>query len=248
MIEKVAKSGSKSPAPTTARSRRIAPFGPPPLIQGEDRGAYNKLLARVSAAVKPVDILEEFWVHDVVDLEWEVLRLRRLKAALMTNSASKALRTVLDRLLDEETDDTDDDEMGYPDDEMGDPSEETGDPGEETGDPDEETDGTEWDPSRLAKEWVRKSPDAIKEVDRILASNDLTMDAVRAEMLSENIDHVERIDRMIAMAEARRNAALREVDRHRATFGQELRSTVREIEDGEFKVIEARPAKGRGPA
>lgn len=233
MVERVAKSAPKSPAPATARTRRVAPFGPPPLIQGEDGGAYDKLLARVSAAVKPVDILEEIWVHDVVDLEWEVLRLRRLKVALMTASASKALRTVLDRLLDEETDDTD---------------EETSDIDDETGDPDEETDDTEWDTSRLAKEWVRRNPDAIKEVDRILASTDLTMDAVRAEMLSANIEHVERIDRMIAMVEARRNAALREVDRHRATLGQELRSTVREIEDGKFKVIEARPAKGRGPA
>jgi hypothetical protein len=145
--------------------------------------------------VKPVDILEEIWVHDVVDLEWEVLRLRRLKAALMTASASKALRTVLDRLLDEETDDTDD---------------ETGDIDDETCGPDEETEDTEWDTSRLAKEWVRRNPDAIKEVHRILASTDLTMDAVRAEMLSENIEHVERIDRMIAMVESRRNAALRE--------------------------------------
>jgi hypothetical protein len=144
-----------------------------------------------------------------------------------------ALRTVLDRLRDEETSDIDD---------------ETGDPDEKTGDPDEETDDTEWDTSCLVNEWVRRNPDAIKEVDRILASTDLTMDAVRAEMLSENIEHVERIDRMIAMVESRRNAALREVDRHRATLGQELRSTVREIEDGKFKVIEATPAKGMGPA
>ena len=71
MVERVAKSAPKSPAPATARTRRVAPFGPPPLIQGEDRGAYDKLLARVSAAVKPVDILEEIWVHDIVDLEWE---------------------------------------------------------------------------------------------------------------------------------------------------------------------------------
>jgi hypothetical protein len=133
MSERVAKSAAISPAPGTARTRRVAPFGPPPLIQGEDRGAYDKLLARVSAAVKPVDILEEIWVHDVVDLEWEVLRLRRLKVALMTASASKALRTVLDQLLDEETDDTDD---------------ETGDIDDETCGPDEETEDTEWDTSR----------------------------------------------------------------------------------------------------
>jgi hypothetical protein len=226
MIERVrlAKSPPKSHASAPASARRLAPFGPPPLIEGEDRAAYDEFLARVSAAVKPVDILEEIWVRDIVDLEWEVLRLRRLKAALMTASAYTALWTVLNRLLDEETGDTD---------------EETDDTDEETGD---------IDTSQLAREWVRRNPDAIKEVDRILASADLTMDAVGAEMLSDNIDNVERIERMIAMAEARRNAVLREIDCHRATLGQELRRTVRQVEAREFKVIEAKSAKGKGPA
>ena len=43
-------------------------FGPAPLLDGEDPAAYDELLARVSGAVKPSDILEEIWVRDVVDL------------------------------------------------------------------------------------------------------------------------------------------------------------------------------------
>ena len=35
------------------------------------------------AAIKPKDVLEEMWVRDVVDLTWETLRMRRLKAALL---------------------------------------------------------------------------------------------------------------------------------------------------------------------
>jgi hypothetical protein len=58
-------------------------FGPAPLLDGEDSAAYDELLARVSGAVKPSDILEEIWVRDVVDLVWEALRLRRLKANLI---------------------------------------------------------------------------------------------------------------------------------------------------------------------
>ena len=56
---------------------------PPALLEGEDEAAYEKLLAQVTAAVEPKDIIEEFWVRDVVDLAWEALRLRRLKADLL---------------------------------------------------------------------------------------------------------------------------------------------------------------------
>jgi hypothetical protein len=58
------------------------------------------------------------------------------------------------------------------------------------------------DMDALAKGWIRRDPEAIKVVNRILASADLTMDAVMAQMLSNNIDHVERIERMSALAEA----------------------------------------------
>jgi hypothetical protein len=60
---------------------RLAWLGPPPLFEGEDAGAYDELLARISGAVKPTDIFEENWVGDIVDLVWEAVRLRRLKAS-----------------------------------------------------------------------------------------------------------------------------------------------------------------------
>jgi hypothetical protein len=57
---------------TIVKSPPVAPFGPPPLIEGEDSAAYDELLARVSTAVKPADILEDIWVRDFVDLDSEV--------------------------------------------------------------------------------------------------------------------------------------------------------------------------------
>jgi hypothetical protein len=75
---------TKSPTnPTSAADRsaaRLALFGPPPLIEGEDPAAYDELLVRISADVKPADILEDIWVRDVVDFTWEILSLRRLRA------------------------------------------------------------------------------------------------------------------------------------------------------------------------
>jgi hypothetical protein len=47
---------------------------------------------------------------------------------------------------------------------------------------------------------------------------------------------------------SRRNASLREIDRRRAVLGQTLRRSVQEIENGEFKVIDTTPAKGKDAA
>ena len=42
---------------------------------------------------------------------------------------------------------------------------------------------------------------------------------------------------MVAGAEARRNVALREIDRHRATLAAALRQAAAEVLDAEFKEI-----------
>ncbi len=78
-----------SPPASVGRPPAKCFFGPPALIDGEDPAAYDELLARVSGAVKPSDILEEIWVRDVVDLVWGALRLRRLKADLIAANARK---------------------------------------------------------------------------------------------------------------------------------------------------------------
>jgi hypothetical protein len=73
-------------------------FGPPPLLEGESQEAYNTLLARVSGAINPKDILEEIWVKDIVDHEWVILGLRRLRVALLNSSAAQGLHSLFDSL------------------------------------------------------------------------------------------------------------------------------------------------------
>jgi hypothetical protein len=188
------------------RADRLALFGPPPLLEGEDTAAYDELLVRISGAVKPADIFEEIWVRDIVDLVWEAFRLRRLKANLMTTVAHKGLGGILGPLMD-------------------------------------------WDDAHdLTEAWARRERTAIERVDELLASAGLTMDAVMAQTLSLKLDDIERIDRMIATAEGRRNAILREVDRHRTTWGQNLRQAVQQIEAAEIKVIDAQPDTTRTAA
>ena len=71
---------------------------PPVLLAGEDLANYERLSAR-TAAVEPCDVIEVFWVRDVVDLLWEVLRLRRLKASLLLASAASGLEQLLTPVL-----------------------------------------------------------------------------------------------------------------------------------------------------
>jgi hypothetical protein len=42
-------------------------LGPPPLLDGEDAGAYDALYRHIRTAVAPRDVLEEIWARNVVD-------------------------------------------------------------------------------------------------------------------------------------------------------------------------------------
>jgi hypothetical protein len=57
---------------------------------------------------------------------------------------------------------------------------------------------------------------------------------------------------LTAIAETRRNAALREIDRRRAVLGETLRRSVQEIEDADFAdgelVRELPPPEGKNAA
>ena len=52
-----------------------------------------------------------------------------------------------------------------------------------------------------------------------------------------NIEHAERVDRLITIAEGRRNAVLREIDRRRAVLAQMLQTRAQEIEATEFETF-----------
>jgi hypothetical protein len=48
-------------------------------------------------AVKAVDIIDEMFIDDIVSLEWEVLRRRRLKRILMQETWLESLTTICTR-------------------------------------------------------------------------------------------------------------------------------------------------------
>jgi hypothetical protein len=70
---------------------------------------------------------------------------------------------------------------------------------------------------------------------------------VTATTLERNINKFEQIERMLASAEARRNNALREIDRHRSAYGAAIRRTLDEVEDVEFRDVESGEVAGGTP-
>jgi hypothetical protein len=90
----------------------------------------------------------------------------------------------------------------------------------------------------LAEGWAARKSDVVEEVHKTLTSAGLTTDSILAQTLSLKVNDIERIEHMVALAEARRNDTLREIDRHRQTLGQKLRRAAQRLEDGQFRVIE----------
>jgi hypothetical protein len=63
-----------------------------------------------------------------------------------------------------------------------------------------------------------------------------------AQTLCEHLDDIKGIEAMIGMAEARRNGALCEIERHRATLAHRLRQTVQQ-NDAEYQALEVKSAE-----
>jgi hypothetical protein len=235
--------------------QRLAVFGPPLLLEGEDAAAYDDLLGGICAAVKPVDIIDEMFIADIVSLEWEVLRWRRLKRTLMQETGLKALENFLAGKLDYDSErvadrltkilqhnlpeehadsaqtlareyarneqhavDTINEVLACINLDMGDIQ-----------------CGVRADKAQeLVQDYLRRKPDAVTRVDEVFTSTGVSMDTFMTKALRDKIDDIERIDRLTAIAETRRNAALREIDRRRAVLGETLRRSVQEIEDDDF--------------
>jgi len=90
----------------------------------------------------------------------------------------------------------------------------------------------------LAWRYTLGHADAIKEVDALFDKAHLSMAAVEAQAMAMNIDKFEMIDRLIWVAEERRDALLALIERRRAAFGQKLRRALAAREQSELAMLE----------
>jgi hypothetical protein len=90
----------------------------------------------------------------------------------------------------------------------------------------------------LGARWASGEKSAQVEVATALEKAQLSIDDAMAKTLERKIDSFERIDRTLASAEARRNNALREIERHRSALGAAVRQSIDEVQDAEFRDVE----------
>jgi hypothetical protein len=262
------KANSKTRSKTSAvgMAQPATLLSSPVLLAGEDDAAYHELLSRVRTAINPVDIIDEMFISDVVSLEWEVLRWRRLKSSLMRTCGLEALEQFLRKHLDYydhyQTHFEQDLAQILQDNLAEDQSEDDARVlahkcARDEPDADDKVNqilasiNLDMDDvlksararkaEELAQEYLQRKTGAIKLIDKLLAEAGLSVDTLMVRALPEELDKIERIDRLTTIAETRRNVMLREIDRRRAALSEALRRQVQEVE-GEFEVVEKTPA------
>lgn len=92
---------------------------------------------------------------------------------------------------------------------------------------------TEDETDDLIGRWRAQQSGSMEQVELILSIANLTFEVVFAKAFRDVIHVLERIDRLIATAEARRNAVLREMERRRASLAGASREAVRQFESAE---------------
>jgi hypothetical protein len=237
--------------------QHLALFGPPRLLEGEDSAVYDALYASVCAAVKPRDIIEEILVNDFIAREWDVLRYRRQKTALQKIWTEENLEEFLTEALDVShykkefaTEITDILKEDHATDEAQDLLRKF------IGSPnniekvEEILQAHDRDVSeiherlaankanQLKRKFVLRKPSAVNLVNKLLSSAGKTIDFLTVDALTDydRLTIIERMDRLATVAELRREAALKELDRHRLVLGEAARQLVQDVE---FEEIEA---------
>lgn len=77
-------------------------FGPPPLLEGENRADFDNLLERLARDEKPTDTIEHGWVWDIAVFRWEIARYRRSIVGLYAVNRVRGLKIVLVPLYGDE--------------------------------------------------------------------------------------------------------------------------------------------------
>jgi hypothetical protein len=191
-----------------------------PLLAGEDAADLNEFSQQVNAAAKPVDIFDQIWVRDFVDYDRGASLVRRVKAKCFNDAAQNLLKNEILHCTRKEAEDI---EADWSQDEF-------------------EADPEEQAANELARRWIAGDESAKNEMRKIFAKAGRDVEEVIADVtvmaFQNTMKDVEAFDRMIMIAESRRNAAVREMDRHRAMLSLQSRRTSEQIHDAEFKVIE----------
>jgi hypothetical protein len=74
-------------------------WGTPDLLPREDAAAYKALWMDIAKDIEPSNVIEWLWINDILELSWEIRRLRRFKQEVMYKSFDSVTADYFDRGL-----------------------------------------------------------------------------------------------------------------------------------------------------
>ena len=191
-------------------------LGTPPVLRHEDIEAYQTLRLQVARAVAPADVIEWLWLRDIVDLSWEIQRLRRFKTLLIDLRVEARIRQYEERAAHAA--------------------------GTFPGVPVSELAKRQYLQQQQSEREAKPREVAAKRY-RELAASELGA----ADLFLESVHKYEDIDALIASAESRRTAVLREIERRRDSLALRLPKASDAIIEGEFTEPAGEGAHGDDP-
>ena len=87
------------------------------------------------------------------------------------------------------------------------------------------------DTPRVAAGWATGKTQDVKQVGKFLQRRGLDAETITATSLVRNLSEIERIERMIGSAEARRDAVLRDLERRRESIARRLRRVAEDVQE-----------------
>ncbi len=259
------RKGAKGPS-LVSQVQVAAYFGPPPLFNGEDSSRYDQFLTEVVDFVKPADVVEMIWLRDFVDLQWEVDRLRRIKAHLISIAKLDMKENVLQSamspyVLAPERDEAaaqepHDDEalseaqknrerftQALREHEAKQHSEDQKHSEDQNHDEDTDEDVSSqeivWDLLFQGDDVsLVKAAELLGREGQSKNAFDILPDTLTARGFAKNIESLDSIERMLMTMEVRRDTALHQLEKRRATLGQRAQKAVEHVVDAEFQVVD----------
>jgi len=186
---------SKSTAAVLSDLKRW--FGPPPTLTSENRQAYDEIMEGLVETYTPQDIMEMMLIRQLADSNWQIVRCTRHKNLAVDRKLREQREFQLERAR-----------------KLAELREaRTRERAERNSQP-----ATQLD---RINELIDKVETSVLDVDKILDQPPVELDHARA--MEEAFGYLERLDRQITIAIARRNNALELLDLYRDGLGARLR-------------------------
>jgi hypothetical protein len=173
-----------------------------PLLSAESADEFASLRKQLENEIHPEGPIEQIYLDEFAIIIWEIWRLRRYKTVIINNARLEALQKILEQLLCRPDYDPDSDFI--------------------------------YVHSRAAEDLARSWFDNKKaqtRVAKLLRKFQMDEGAIEAEAFRLCAEDLERLDRMLALAEVRREKALRCIADYRQILSKQLQQAANRILD-----------------